>query len=204
MSAADAGGGQLHLEVVSGNAAGFSLAVDERLMIGRQSEGPGRLADDPELSRHHAKISRRPDGTFVIEDLASTNGTQVNGERIEAPAVLATRDSIEVGGTTISVAAAPAEPAEPAVPATVDPRSATVTVETPPELREAAPEPPPPATPPEPEPPTVEASPRMPRLTLRLVVDPEQGEAELQLGDEAEPVRLSLRDGRWQASDGES
>jgi hypothetical protein len=42
----------------------------------------------------------------------------------------------------------------------------------------------------------------MPKLELRLIVDPEQGEAEIQLEGEAEPIRLSFRDGRWQPLDG--
>jgi pSer/pThr/pTyr-binding forkhead associated (FHA) protein len=211
LSAPEGGAGQLRLEVVAGNAAGFTLVVDERLVIGRQSEGPGRLADDPELSRHHAKISRQGDGMYAIEDLASTNGTVVNGERIQAPTVLAVQDSVEVGGTTIVVADAPAAP----VTATVDARSTPGTVDKPPGVRDAAPAPAPapppptevplaaPAPPAAPEPATVETS-RQPRLALRLVVDPEQGEAEIQLGDEAEPIRLSFRDGRWQAGDSAS
>ncbi len=184
--------GALRLEVVSGKAAGFSLTVDDRLVIGRQSEGPGKLADDPELSRHHAKISRQDEGTYMIEDLASTNGTLLNGERIEGPRLLTTEDSIEVGGTTIIVAEAPTQSAEAAA---VDPRAATVTVETPQAMRDL-----PPAPPAAVEPSSAEA----PRLSLRLVVDPEQGEAEIHLDDESEPIRLSFSDGRWQPLGGDS
>ena len=39
------------------------------------------LADE-EISRRHAAITRGDDGTFAIEDLASRNGTYVDGERI--------------------------------------------------------------------------------------------------------------------------
>src|SRR5205807_2675050 len=53
---------ELRLEVQAGRARGFSLVVDERLVIGRNSEGPGGLADDPDLSRHHAEIVRAPSG----------------------------------------------------------------------------------------------------------------------------------------------
>jgi FHA domain len=131
-------GEDLRLEVVSGKASGFVILVGERLVIGRHSEGPGRLADDPELSRHHAQISRDDRGTYLIEDLASTNGTIVNGYRISSPTALATGDSIEVGATTMRVADAPAT-SEP--PPDVDVRAATVTVDTPAEMR--APPPPP-------------------------------------------------------------
>jgi predicted component of type VI protein secretion system len=49
---------------------------------------------DPEVSRQHARITRTPGG-YVVEDMGSTNGTFVNGERITAPRVL--RDSDLVG-----------------------------------------------------------------------------------------------------------
>jgi hypothetical protein len=103
-------GEDLRLEVVSGKASGFAIVVGERLVIGRHSEGPGRLADDPELSRHHAQISRDDSGMYLIEDLA----------------------------TTIRVAEAPVKPGPPAG---VDVRAATVTVDTPAEMRAGPPPP---------------------------------------------------------------
>jgi pSer/pThr/pTyr-binding forkhead associated (FHA) protein len=140
---------ELRLEATAGNAAGVTLLVEERLVIGRQSEGPGKLADDPELSRHHAEITRTPAGEFTIEDLSSTNGTFVNGRRIAAPVMLAVGDAIEVGGTTLVVRAAPvgAAAAAPA-PGGVDVRAATVTVDVPPAMRQA-PQPPTEVAPPE-------------------------------------------------------
>ena len=88
-----ASGEDLRLEVVAGKATGFAILVADQLIIGRHSEGPGRLADDPELSRQHAQISREQGGTYVIEDLASTNGTIVNGSRISSPTPLVVGDS---------------------------------------------------------------------------------------------------------------
>jgi hypothetical protein len=43
MSAGDAS--RLQLEAIAGKATGFLLAMDERIVFGRQNEGPGRLAD---------------------------------------------------------------------------------------------------------------------------------------------------------------
>jgi hypothetical protein len=42
---------------------------------------------DPEVSRQHARLTRTPGG-FVLEDLGSTNGSFVNGERLTSPRVL--------------------------------------------------------------------------------------------------------------------
>ena len=36
------------------------------------------VADDPQVSRHHARLVSEPDGSWLLEDLASTNGTFVN------------------------------------------------------------------------------------------------------------------------------
>ena len=48
----------LKLQVVAGNAAGADIAVEEELIIGRTSSDEGRLAEDPEISRQHARVSR--------------------------------------------------------------------------------------------------------------------------------------------------
>ena len=47
----------------------------------------------------------------------------------------------------------------------------------------------------EPEPPPPE--PPLPRLSLRLEVDFESGEAWIELDEESDPVRLVNEDGRW-------
>jgi len=116
MSAPVAGG--LRLRVTRGNAEGSTIEVDDELLIGRGAHDEGRLADDIEISRQHARISRAQGG-HVIEDLGSTNGTILNGRRINATEILGVGDEIEVGGTTLVVHAAPAgviaesQPAEP-------------------------------------------------------------------------------------------
>jgi uncharacterized membrane protein YdfJ with MMPL/SSD domain/pSer/pThr/pTyr-binding forkhead associated (FHA) protein len=91
------------LKVVEGSAAGTTISLgDGPFLIGRAESELGRLGDDPELSRQHARIERR-DGQLVIEDLGSTNGTLVNGRRIVEPTPLRPGDSIEVGTTRLEV-----------------------------------------------------------------------------------------------------
>src|SRR5437588_12246639 len=96
-------GSAARLEVVSGKAAGMSLLIDDELVIGRLAEGAGRLADDEEISRSHARLAVDSRGLCTIEDLGSTNGTWVNGMRIATPQTLAEGDTNEVGGTTMVV-----------------------------------------------------------------------------------------------------
>jgi len=62
--------------------------------IGR--EGCDITIADPELSRSHARILREGE-TVVIEDLGSTNGTFVNGERISGRRALAGGDEVRFG-----------------------------------------------------------------------------------------------------------
>ena len=108
------------VRVTEGKEQGKILSVDVDLLIGRHApEDEGRLGGDPEISRHHARVSRGADGRLAIEDLGSANGTYVNGERIDAPQTLEHGDLIRVGKTVLEVTdgsgvpAAEPSPSEP-------------------------------------------------------------------------------------------
>jgi predicted component of type VI protein secretion system len=87
------------LQIVSGAAAGQSFEVTGDFMIGRGESGMGNLQGDSEISRRHAQFRRLGDGRLLVEDLASTNGTYVNGQRISAPTILSPGDQIQLGKT---------------------------------------------------------------------------------------------------------
>src|SRR4051795_6379125 len=91
------------LQVVAGNAAGSNIALENELIIGRSTPGLGSLGGDSEISRVHARLSRDPSGQLVVEDLGSTNGTFVNGNRIAAVTPLRAGDQLRVGQTTMTV-----------------------------------------------------------------------------------------------------
>ena len=96
------------LEVAQGPAAGTRIPLrSEPLVLGRGESGVGTLGEDPELSRRHASIALR-DGGVVVEDLGSTNGTQVNGRQISEPTPAGPDDSIEVGSSVLRLKLAPA------------------------------------------------------------------------------------------------
>jgi pSer/pThr/pTyr-binding forkhead associated (FHA) protein len=50
----------------------------------------------PTVSGHHCRLRRTPEG-YVLEDLASANGTYVNGHRVDAPTAVTPQDRIRLG-----------------------------------------------------------------------------------------------------------
>ena len=72
------------LKFISGKYQGgeFPLKSNKQIVIGRSSELDMVLVEDM-VSRKHAKITVATDGKISIEDLGSTNGTFVNGEKVK-------------------------------------------------------------------------------------------------------------------------
>ena len=70
------------LRFISGKYQGgeFPLAGDRAIVVGRSSDLDMVLVEDM-VSRKHARIAVQSDGVW-IEDLGSTNGTFVNGEKV--------------------------------------------------------------------------------------------------------------------------
>ena len=56
------------------------------------------VINDPEVSRHHCRLTRTSSG-YTLEDLGSTNGTFVNGQRLSAARPLANGDMVGLGET---------------------------------------------------------------------------------------------------------
>jgi hypothetical protein len=84
------------------------LLIDgRRVVVGPQGAtiGRGRQADvvlnDPNVSRKHAEIRPRG-GSWVITDLESTNGSQLNGRRIDGTEVLRSGDEVELGESVMT------------------------------------------------------------------------------------------------------
>ncbi len=65
------------------------------VIIGRDSSAD-ILINDAEVSRHHAVIKFNADG-YSIEDLGSTNGTVINGDRLSGPHILKPGEVISLG-----------------------------------------------------------------------------------------------------------
>jgi hypothetical protein len=72
----------------------------ERVTIGRQS-GCTVVIRDTNVSREHAQLRRRPNG-WTLRDLGSTNGTKLNGVRVDDEQMLADGDVIMLGAIKVT------------------------------------------------------------------------------------------------------
>ncbi len=78
----------------------------KRLVVGPGGASLGRsrqcdvTVDDANVSRTHAEVRPRG-GSWVLNDLGSTNGSRLNGHRVEGSEVLKPGDEIELGTTVL-------------------------------------------------------------------------------------------------------
>lgn len=92
----------VELHFLSGPLNGRIVPMKARVRIGREVVDNDLVLDDPSVSRHHALIESL-DGGFQLKDLGSSNGTFLNGMRLDRPRQLATGDQLKVGQIQISV-----------------------------------------------------------------------------------------------------
>ena len=97
------GSGELLLAVASGpkELRGTRLPIRGPIVIGRSPGADIVIADDF-MSARHARVVPARDGA-VVEDLASTNGTVVDGVRITAPTAVGEGSTIELGAVRLKV-----------------------------------------------------------------------------------------------------
>ncbi|MDW8295081.1 MAG: FHA domain-containing protein [Aquificaceae bacterium] len=70
---------KLYLE---GEGYRIELSPDQEYILGRAGTGMEYFKDNLYVSRRHAKIYFK-DGHWFVEDLGSTNGTYVNGKKVQ-------------------------------------------------------------------------------------------------------------------------
>jgi hypothetical protein len=87
---------QFQFVMRSGPTPGVTFPLDgDQLTIGRDATN-GVAINDAEVSRKHARLMFQG-GKYVLEDLGSTNGTFVNGQRLAGPVVLKSGDVVSLG-----------------------------------------------------------------------------------------------------------
>jgi len=87
--------------IVSGPGSGQRHLLGQRSTIGRNKKNTIQLEDE-RASRNHAVLVRSNEGLW-LEDLGSTNGTQVNGQPIEQPVLVGLEDRVQIGNTVLQI-----------------------------------------------------------------------------------------------------
>lgn len=91
-------GRRLSLAIIAGTDAGTVYRIEKpRITIGRSAD---LTINDGEASRQHAAIEVR-DQVVTLEDLKSTNGTIVDGEKLTAPVEIQDKSEFQIGGTVL-------------------------------------------------------------------------------------------------------
>lgn len=73
---------------------------DSKQYLGREQSNDIVLTDDEQVSGRHLRVFVRA-GSYYLEDIGSTNGTFLNGERITGAVLLNSGDLIKVGKTIL-------------------------------------------------------------------------------------------------------
>jgi pSer/pThr/pTyr-binding forkhead associated (FHA) protein len=90
------------LIVTQGSQTGQSAALaDGVIMIGRGADCQ-IILDDDYVSTRHARVVSGENGVYV-EDMGSTNGSYVNGQRITAPTTITMSDTVRIGKTILKL-----------------------------------------------------------------------------------------------------
>lgn len=92
------------LVVTAGDKVGTEIALAGRqLTIGRAGDSD-LIVDDEYASTHHAKLVFI-NGDWLIQDLDSTNGTFLDGQKVGTPLPVAMNTQVRVGQTTFELRA---------------------------------------------------------------------------------------------------
>lgn len=93
---------QFQLIMRTGPTPGAAFILEgDQLNIGRDSTNE-IVINDAEVSRRHARLTFQG-GKYVLEDLGSTNGTFVNGQRLAGPRVLKAGEVVSFGEQIVLV-----------------------------------------------------------------------------------------------------
>jgi len=86
-----------YLVVLQGSEPGKLIEITTApITIGRDAQQTTLVFRDAELSRRHAQVSL-VNGEAVVEDLRSTNGTFVDGEKLDTPVVMRQGNVLRLG-----------------------------------------------------------------------------------------------------------
>jgi hypothetical protein len=88
------------LSMQQGPRVGQAFDLNKPVMtIGREANND-IVIEDPQVSRHHVRLTQQGAG-YVIEDLGSTNGTFLNGQRVFGTRPINSGDTLGMGDTIV-------------------------------------------------------------------------------------------------------
>jgi len=94
------------LEVMSGPLDGKTWSFDHEITIGRDDAVAGAcITIDRYISRKHARLYQEGD-CLLLADLASRNGTRIDGRPVASPETIVLGQRFTVGRTTLRVVSA--------------------------------------------------------------------------------------------------
>jgi pSer/pThr/pTyr-binding forkhead associated (FHA) protein len=96
-------GAPTRLFVTAGSLAGTSVALGtQQITLGRAHDSTIVLDDDFASSRH-ARLYPDSSGSWVVEDLGSTNGTYLDRTKISSPTPVPAGVPIRIGKTVLEL-----------------------------------------------------------------------------------------------------
>ena len=111
------------LVVRTGPTPGMVYELTKEVALAGRDVTNDLVLGDAEVSRQHARLTRGQGG-IVLEDLGSTNGTFVNGERLVAPRLLRPGDIVGMGENVTMMFESTAPEAAPTVMGAARPTAA--------------------------------------------------------------------------------
>jgi hypothetical protein len=88
-----------YMIVKSGSRSGTNFSLKKSVVKLGRDPGNDIVVDDKKSSREHAKL-KLEDGKFVLYDLASSNGTYVNGTKVTNQSLM-DGDEVQIGDTVL-------------------------------------------------------------------------------------------------------
>jgi pSer/pThr/pTyr-binding forkhead associated (FHA) protein len=94
----------MRLVVEQGKLAGHGFELERSVIVIGRGQDCDIILDEHQVSRQHARLEHTPQGWMLL-DLGSTNGTQVNGQQLRAhdPYALQPGDRVALGSAVLAL-----------------------------------------------------------------------------------------------------
>lgn len=94
---------QIVLNVTYADGKSEEIALSQRVIFIGRASSFGRFDQDVEISRKHLMVKLNDTGEIFIEDQGSTNGSFLNGKKINGMNLVRPKDVVKVGTSTVRI-----------------------------------------------------------------------------------------------------